>query len=194
MQLHAHQRIERAIEKHRRLLKYRRMRAKRWLKPFPRRANIHRYPGIKLFSNFAKKNSFFWSYKPAPLRTAFYLGSVVTMLPLLGLQILVGFFLAWVFRANLTVTVALQFLSNIFTAAPIYFLTYNVGMLPLKYISLPESTFTTAFYAVMIGGVVCGLILGLLLDLLYRFTHWKTKRLKQQVIYLTALTDKSSST
>lgn len=173
--------IEHAITKHQRLLKIRRLRIKRWLKPFPRRSNIHRYPIIKRFEKFAKRHTFFWSYKRPNIRAALYVGSVITLLPLVGLQIIIGFFIAWIFRANLTITVALQFLSNVFTAAPIYILTYSVGMMPLKILSMGQITIANTMLAVVIGGVVCGLALGLVLDLLYQLGHWQQMSIKNKL-------------
>lgn len=173
------------IDRQKRLLKLRRLRVKRLLKPLPRRANIHTYPVIRRFSQFASKHGFFWSYKEIPMRNAFYIGSIVTLLPFLGFQIVVAFILAWIFRANLSVTVGLQFVSNLLTAAPIYFLTYNVGMIPLvPFIGL-DASWLWALVAVMIGGVVCGIVMGFALNGMYRYLLQEHKRRQRHIALLT---------
>lgn len=169
MQHLSKERMERLIEHNLRLIKARRLRVKRFLKPLPRRANIERYPIIKRFSAFAKRHQFFWSYKPNPVRAAFYVGSIITLMPFLGLQIIIAFALAWLFKANLTISIGLQFLSNVFTAAPIYFMTYTVGRLALQpFVSI--DSIEIKVYAVLLGGLLCGLVIGYLLNSLYQWT------------------------
>ena len=46
----------------------RRRRIRRWLKPLPRRASIHRYPILNRFADFARRRPYLWSFKDAPLR------------------------------------------------------------------------------------------------------------------------------
>lgn len=102
-------------------------RLKRWLRPLPRRSNVHRYPFLKYFSDWARKRAYLWSIRPAQMVPAIYAGSVITILPLQGVQIPLSFLAAILFKANLPVIVALQFLSNAFTLPFIYALDYYIG-------------------------------------------------------------------
>jgi uncharacterized protein (DUF2062 family) len=58
------------------------------------------------------------------------------MLPIVGLQMLVVFFLALLVRANLPVIIALQWISNPFSMGPIYFADYQIGMIFLRLFGL----------------------------------------------------------
>lgn len=178
-------RLAETIDRQKRLIRLRRLRVKRWLKPLPRRANVHAYPIIRRYSAFAKKHAFFWSYKPEPMRNAFYIGSIVTLLPLLGVQIIIAFILAWIFRANLSITVGLQFVSNLLTAAPIYFLTYNVGMIPLLPFLDGKAGWAATMVAVGIGGVLCGIVMGFALNTLYQYLLMEHKRRHHRINLLT---------
>jgi len=102
-------------------------RLKQFLKLMPRRTNVHRYPFLKYFSEWAKRNDFFWSIKPDKVIPALYLGSIITILPVQGVQLPLSLIGAWAFRTNLAVTVGLQFLSNAFTLPIIYAADYYLG-------------------------------------------------------------------
>lgn len=58
---------------------------------------------------------------------AFYVGWVLTLVPLYGLQILLAFLLALSFRANLMIMVALQLVSNPVTVLPLWYFNFLVG-------------------------------------------------------------------
>lgn len=102
-------------------------RVKRLLRPLPRKANIHRYPVLKWFKESARRRSYLWSFRRNEMVPAFYAGWIITMLPLYGLQILLGFVAALLFRANLMVITALQMVSNPITVLPLWYLNYWVG-------------------------------------------------------------------
>ena len=87
-------------------------RLKKWMRPLPRRSNVHRYPVLKWFSGMARRRSFLWSFRSREMVTALFLGLIVAFMPLVGIQMLIVFFLALWFRANLPVIVALQWVSN----------------------------------------------------------------------------------
>ena len=45
-------------------LRFKRIRRlKRWMRPLPRRSNIHNYPVLKLFAETAYKRAHLWSFK-----------------------------------------------------------------------------------------------------------------------------------
>jgi uncharacterized protein (DUF2062 family) len=104
-----------------------RRRARFVLRFMPRRAVFHKYPLIGRFATLARNRSYLWSFKRGQLRPAFYAGSILSLLPLMGVQLPIALALALLLRANLMVMGALQFLTNPFTAAPIYYATHHLG-------------------------------------------------------------------
>ena len=166
-------------------------RAKRLLKLMPRRAVFHRYPVIGRFAPAARRRAYLWSFKARHVRPAIYLGAIVSLWPVMGLQLGVALAGAVLLRANIMVAGALQFVSNPLTAAPLYYLTYRVGKgllfptqpTPIDHLELHSSEeavttaleshgelefgFTEVAAALFVGGTVCGLFFGVMLDLLY---------------------------
>ena len=109
-------------------LRFKRIRRiKRWMRPLPRRSNIHKYPILKWFSKTAYERSYLWSFKGSAMKPALFWGLIVSFSPLVGLQMLIVFFIALIVRANLPVIVALQWISNPFTMGPIYYADYQIG-------------------------------------------------------------------
>lgn len=102
-------------------------RVKKLLRYLPRKATVHRYPFIKFFANTARKRHYLWSFRSKEVVPALYAGFILTFLPLQGVQIPIALGLALVFRANLMILVALQFVSNVFTIVPIYAMDYYIG-------------------------------------------------------------------
>lgn len=114
-------------EENRRQRHSRLRRAKAFLRYMPRRAVFHRYPVIGRFAQVARARPYFWSMKPSNLTRAFYSGSILSLLPVLGLQLPLAFALSLLLRTNLMVMGGLQMITNPATAAPIYAGTYIVG-------------------------------------------------------------------
>jgi uncharacterized protein (DUF2062 family) len=104
-----------------------RRRARFVLRFMPRRAVFHKYPLIGRFAAVARQRSYLWSFKRVHLRPAFYAGSILSLLPLMGVQLPIALALALLLRVNFMVLGALQFLTNPFTAAPIYYATHHLG-------------------------------------------------------------------
>ena len=102
-------------------------RLKKFLRPLPRRSNVHRYPFLKYFSDWSRNKTYLWSIRPDQMIPALYIGSIITILPLQGIQIPLSFLAAIVFHANLPIIIALQFLSNAFTLPFIYAIDYYLG-------------------------------------------------------------------
>lgn len=116
-------------------LRFRRIRRlKRWMRPLPRRSNIHNYPVLKWFAATAYKRAYLWSFKGSSIKPALFWGMIVSLSPLVGIQMLVVFFLALIVRANLPLIVALQWISNPITMGPIYFTDYKIGCVVLELI------------------------------------------------------------
>lgn len=156
----------------------RRKRLRRLLRPLPRRGNVHRYPVIKWFAEHAHRRPYLWSYKRAQIVPALYVGSVIALLPIYGIQIVIAFACALLFRANLTVFVALQFVTNPLTIVPVYAFTGWVGTRLMPYLGLSETLPTAIYYAnaLFVGGVVIGLLFAVLADLSWRLIAWEARR------------------
>lgn len=152
-----------------------RTRVRRVLKPLPRRSNLSRYPGLKYFRGVFRRFPFLWSYRAPESLRAIYLGSVITFLPIMGAQILVGALLSLPFRANLTIVSALQLVSNPLTGPGMYYLSYLVGGKIAALSGVEEFGWAgDAAINLGIGGVICGLALGACIHLgmwLYRSRH-----------------------
>lgn len=161
----------------------RRRRLRRLLRPLPRRGNVHRYPVIKWFSEHAHRRPYLWSFKRAQILPALYAGSVIALLPLYGIQIIVAFAAALVLRANLTITVALQFLTNPLTVVPVYAFTGWVGATLMRAVGVGEHLPTAAFYAnaLFVGGVVVGLLFAVLADIFWRLVAWEARIFKARM-------------
>ena len=164
-------------------------RLKRFLRPLPRRSNVHRYPVLKWFADTAYKRSFLWSFKGKPVQSALFWGIWVSMLPIVGIQMLVVFFVSLLVRANLPLIVGLQWISNPLTMGPIYFADYKIGMILLKLIGVdyPQNKLLSAQYdwaefsfkellrlldtfpPMLLGGSVLGIFFGVSTVFLYKF-------------------------
>jgi uncharacterized protein (DUF2062 family) len=164
-------------------LRERRKRLRRMLRPLPRRANVHRYPVVRWFADWARQAPWLWSYKHAHVAPALYVGSVLALLPLYGIQLLLAFVLAFLLRANLTVMVALQFITNPFTLVPVYGFTGWVGAKLLKSLGVgadwPDLVF--AANALFVGGAVVGLGFALVIDVVWRLLRWEARRFREQL-------------
>jgi uncharacterized protein len=171
------------LRRHRHDLRTRRRRLRILLRRLPRRANVHRYPVIRWFAHLGAKAPYLWSYRHENVAPALYAGAVLAFLPLYGFQFLLAFGVALLFRANLTVTVGLQFITNPFTILPIYGFTGLVGARLMTAVGFGEELPTALFYthALFIGGVAVGLCVALAADLLWRFLAWEARRFKAQL-------------
>lgn len=117
-----------APEEHARQQRHERFRIwKKILRFVPRRTAFHRYPLVGRFADVARKRAHLWSFKIQYLRPAFYAGSILSVMPMLGVQLPAAFVLALLLRANFMVLGGLQFITTPLTAAPIYYTTYTVG-------------------------------------------------------------------
>ncbi len=174
---------------------------KKWLRPLPRRATIHRYPVLKWFTETARKRSFLWSFRKSEVISAIYSGCILALLPLYGFQIGLAFAAALIFRANLMILVALQFISNPFTVPFIYLASYKTGDFLLttfgfdfqsevvpKFAEVAASEAGEAvpdtatrfrvgywIFATMIGGFVLGLGLAVILSITYQYIMYRSR-------------------
>lgn len=133
---------------------------------------------------FARPNLF--HINRASVSTSFFIGIFVAFLPIPG-QTLIAAFLALLFSSNLPIAVALVWISNPLTIAPLFIFTYGIGVLLLgmefidftlefswswiitqgKLIWLPLLTGS------FITGLVCGSLGYILINLLWK---WKVQK------------------
>ncbi|NBB78403.1 MAG: DUF2062 domain-containing protein [Verrucomicrobia bacterium] len=137
--------------------KWRRIRrVKKWLRPLPRRATIHRYPILKFFAESARKRIYLWSFRVENAVPAIYAGCILSLLPLYGLQIVGAFLLAIWLRANLPILVGLQFISNPITVIPIWFAAYRVGRTCLGLFGIEVDRLTRAEVRILLDNFIHG--------------------------------------
>jgi len=111
-------------------------RVKWWLRLLPRRANIHRYPVLKLFTKAARRRVYLWSFRVENAVPAIYAGCILTLMPIYGVQLPIAFLLAVLLRANLPILAGLQVVSNPITAIPLWYAGYQVGRAFLSVIGI----------------------------------------------------------
>ncbi len=116
---------EEHAERQERHARFRRL--KQLLRFVPRRAVMHKYPIVGRFAEMARKRAYLWSFKTPHMRPAFYAGAILSLMPVLGVQIPLALLLALLLRANFMVMAALQFITTPFTAAPVYYATHQLG-------------------------------------------------------------------
>ncbi|MDR2419789.1 MAG: DUF2062 domain-containing protein [Puniceicoccales bacterium] len=179
---------------HERLRHHRRIRRlKKWLKYLPRKATLHRHPILKYFASSIRKRSYLWSFRTPEVIPALYSGWVLTMLPVMSCQIFLACIAAIIFRANIMILVALQFVSTPFTVPFLWYLDYKVGHFILQLFdmdswSIVQEVFIHAghyahhfgkvgtmgqkvfrwFITTSVGGTILGLICGAISSSLYR--------------------------
>ncbi len=179
--------------------KWRRIRrVKRWLRPLPRRTNIHRYPILKWFSDAARKRIYVWSFRSENAVPAIYAGSILTLMPVYGIQIPTALVLALLLRANLPILVGLQMVSNPLTAVPLWLADYQVGRTVLGILGVEVGPLTrgelkgmldnfihgdwgnrfeslsTVFSVTSLGAIVLGVFFGLIGSFAYRIIANRT--------------------
>lgn len=179
--------------------KWRRIRrVKRWLRPLPRRSNIHRYPILKWFGERARKRSYIWSFRVENAVPAIYAGSILTLMPIYGIQIPLALILALLLRANLPIFIALQVISNPLTALPLWLADYQIGRAILGVVGIEVApinreklrimldnfingewgdkfeTLSTVFSVTSLGAIVMGTFFGLVGSVIYRVVANRT--------------------
>ena len=107
-------------------------RVKRLLRLMPRKATMHRYPVLKWFTRAARNRSYLWCFRVKAVVPAFYVGCVLSLLPIYGIQIPLAVAFSFLLRANLPVMATLQFITNPITVVPAYFTAYQIGRVILN--------------------------------------------------------------
>jgi len=136
-------------------------------------------PHHQSVSRFTLNRPYLWSFKNAPVVRALYLGSLLAYMPSYGLQILIALAVAWFARANLTLMVGLQMITNPLTAGPIYLSTYFLGDWLARLLHLPaRNPALDGALALILGGLVLGLITALLLHGLWLFGQYEARQFR----------------
>jgi uncharacterized protein (DUF2062 family) len=179
--------------------KWRRIRrVKKWLRPLPRRTNIQSYPILKFFAEATRRRTYIWSFRVENAVPAIYAGSILTLMPLYGIQVPIAFLLALLLRANLPILVGLQVVSNPLTILPIWFAAYQIGQMILSVIGLRVDplnreevsilldnfinaawddkfdNLATVFSVTSLGAIVMGIFFGLTASFAYRIVANRT--------------------
>ena len=161
-------------------------RVKKWLRPLPRRTNIHSYPILRFFAEAARKRTYIWSFRVENAVPAIYAGSILTLMPLYGIQIPSAFLLALLLRANLPILVGLQVVSNPLTILPIWFADYQIGQMILSVIGLRVDplnreevrllldNLAATFSVTSLAAIVMGIFFGLIASFTYRIVANRT--------------------
>ena len=158
---------------------------RRWWRRLPRRANLHRYPGVKRFAQQAQKYPELWQFKGRPVRLALYTGCALALLPTPGLQILIAIVVGILIRANLTVMVGTQFLTNPFTIGPLWWAAHTLGRLVQDWFGVQPAVEATevawqTVEAVAIGTLGVGLAMAAFIDLLWCAMRWEVQWLHRR--------------
>jgi uncharacterized protein len=177
---------------------------KRFLRLMPRRANIHKYPGLKWAKDHARKRMYLWSFRYREVAPALFLGTILSFLPIIG-QIPIAVALAFFLRANLPIFVALQFITNWLTVVPLYYICYEIGRWSLKVFDIHVDALSLAelklfmdnltnchwaengrflwhvFLVTSLGSLIIGSFVGTVFDMVYRFLSWRTKIIWERV-------------
>lgn len=166
----------------------RRKRLRRLLRPLPRRANVKRYPVVKWFADYARKAPYLWSFKRGQVLPALYVGSVISFLPIFGVQFPIAAVAALLLRANLTVIMGLQLITNPLTVAPIYGFTTWIGLELMALLGVGQELgpLLRGAHALFIGGTVVGLGFAVLADAAWRFLAWEARLFRDKLQQLRA--------
>lgn len=180
-------------------------RVKRWLRPLPRRATIHRYPVLGWFAQTARKRIYLWSFRTEQAVPALYAGCILSLLPIYGIQLPLAFVLAILLRANLPILAGLQLITNPFTVIPIWFTLYQIGRQALSLIAIDASPLRRAEVSILIdnfntgewgtnfdrllsvfgtttlGGLIIGIFFGVVSATLYRVIAKRTARSRERL-------------
>lgn len=154
----------------------RRRRVRRLMRPLPRRGNLARYPILKYFAGPARRMPFLWSYRPEHVRPALYIGSILTLLPLLGVQLVLALGACMLLRGNLPIAAALQMVSNPLTAAPLYGLTYAVGSPIVTWLMPAAGAAVRVPTALGAGALALGLVLAGSIHLVWEVARHRRQR------------------
>jgi len=156
---------------------------------------IKSHPSLQILGDWVHDPNL-WHLTRHSVATAAFIGLFIAFMPLPTQMLLAGF-MAFLFHANLPISVLLVWVSNPLTMPPLFYMAYQVGA-----VFIPSSTpadfsfelswhwLSTGLVAIwqpfLLGCVMCGLFFGLLAStsvrLLWRWyviKRWHERRLKR---------------
>jgi uncharacterized protein (DUF2062 family) len=154
------------------------------LRFLPRRSQLARYPLLGKWVERTRRNTFLWSFHPREVIPAFWAGWVVSLMPIMGIQIPVAIFCAFLFRANVLILMALQLITNPLTVPFIWPIVYAVGKGTIAWLGngpvppdggSPHAIlqagrwFARATATTMLGGIIAGYFCALVSSIIYRW-------------------------
>lgn len=134
----------------------------------PSPARIRQVKGLHLLGDWIYAPNL-WHINRYSASMAFFTGLFVAWMPIPG-QVIVAAALAVLLRCNLPLSVALVFITNPLTMAPIFFMAYKVGALLID-VPVTEMDFEFSFFWLgnslatvwkpfLLGCLICGLFSG----------------------------------
>lgn len=185
------------MERHRNRVR----RTKKWLRLLPRKAQLEKYPILGKFANTARKSAFLWSFRSQEVIPAFFAGWVVSLMPIMGIQIPVAIVCAFLFRANILILTALQMITNPVTVPIIWPTLYKVGQFVVHLlgnetvttlntgsfdsVSHASKWFLRATATTTLGGILMGYCFAFLSCFIYkRFVQYLSKERKLREEYI----------
>jgi len=133
--------------------------------------------------------------EPSQIAWGGAIGIFVALTPTMGFQTVIAVFLATLFRANRIIAGVLVWVTNVFTAIPIYAVVLAVGRLflhgraeyvPVRAVKWTEwrsvwEFFKTHFEALWVGSIVLGTAAGAVTYvILFRFTRYVRRRREEK--------------
>jgi len=171
---------------------------KKFFKRFlPDHKVIRDHQHLKVFGKFIHDPNL-WHLNRYSVATAFTVGLFAAFMPI-PFQMVLAAALAIIFRANLPISVALVWLTNPFTMAPLFYLSYKVGAWLLHMPIKPAIHFELSLQWVfeqfnhigapfLLGCVVLGLGSGILCNIIIRlywrlgiYLQWRYRAKKRQL-------------
>jgi uncharacterized protein (DUF2062 family) len=190
-------------------------RLKRLLRPLPRKATLHKYPILSMFTVAARKRAYLWSFRSSEAVPALYAGCILAFMPLYGMQIPLAFCAAIIFRANLPILAGIQLISNPITLPFIYWIAYLTGDFFLSIFGGTPPTIEISsqieesnlllksirnMSAMVGGGMIIGYFAGFISSIVYRImakraaqTYDKLKVVQEEKEKAAASVDKPTS-
>lgn len=159
---------------------------KKFFKKFlPDSKAIRNNQHLKVFGKFIHDPNL-WHLNRYSVSTAFTVGLFAAFMPM-PFQMVLAAALAIIFRANLPISAALPWLTNPFTMAPLFYLSYKIGAWVLQMPIRPKihfklslewvfEQFNTIGAPFLLGCVILGLGSGIICNILvrlwWRFATW----------------------
>jgi uncharacterized protein (DUF2062 family) len=102
------------------------------LRRLPSRARVAKIPIVGRLMARARQSNFLWSFRREEVAPAFLLGWVLTLTPFLGFHPILIVLFTFLFRANLLIGIALEFLHTPLTAPFLWPALHSIGGISVR--------------------------------------------------------------